>query len=84
MSNYYIFPLPKDFMPVLLHKADIMEWNIQSTAHPTCIFCILDNRADSHFICEIPVLHKHTNNIITWVTKKPVNVISIETEFQDL
>lgn len=65
MSNYYISILPEDLMPVFLHKADMMEWNIQSTAYPLCIFCILGNRTDSHFICDIPVLHKHTNNIKT-------------------
>lgn len=65
-------------MPVFLHKADMMEENIQSPAHPLCIFCILYNRTESCFISKVPVFHKHTDDIITWAT----NMISLWTKFQ--
>jgi len=65
-------------MPVFLHKADMMEGNIQSPAHPLRIFCILYNGTESCFISNIPVFHKHTNDIITWAA----NMILLGNESQ--
>lgn len=65
-------------MPIFLHKADMMEGNIQSPAHPLCIFCILYNRTESCFISKVPVFHKNTNDIITWAA----NMILLRTGFQ--
>jgi len=65
-------------VPVFLHKADMMEGNIQSPAHPLRIFCILYNGTESCFISKVPVFHKHTNDIITWAA----NMILLWSEFQ--
>ena len=59
--------LPENFIPILLHKIDFMEWNVQMFADFLCILPVLVGCTSAVFISQIPIFHEHTSHLIAFI-----------------